>query len=71
LISRSAPTSGERRNTLRMPPRFGGSPATARPTVARRRVESGPLPASRLANERTSSRSASSPRTSNRASPRS
>src|SRR6266404_3693073 len=68
--SRSAPTSGERRNAARMPPFFGGSPPIVRVTAARIRAASGSSSASRFASDRIRSRSASRPKTSNRAMPR-
>src|SRR5450759_3852949 len=48
--SRSAPTRGDRRNALRIPPFFDCSPEMVRRTVARIRAESGPSPASQLAS---------------------
>ena len=42
LRSRSAPTRGERRNAARIPPAFGGSPATACRMVRRSCPASGP-----------------------------
>jgi hypothetical protein len=57
LRSKLAPTRGERRNALRIPPFFGGSPEMAPRTVARIRAESGPSPASRFASDRIKPRS--------------
>ena len=68
--SSSAPTSGEPRSALKMPPLFGGSPETVRRTSARIRAESGLSPASRFASDRIRSRSARRARTSKRAIPR-
>src|SRR5262249_37993292 len=67
---RSAPTRGDRRNALIMPPLLGGSPEMVRRTAARIRADSGLSSASRFASDRISSRSAPSPRTSKRAIPR-
>src|ERR1017187_9964153 len=60
LRSRSAPTRGDRRNALRIPPFFGSSPEMVRRTVARRRAESGPLRATGSTRDR---RRAQEPRT--------
>ena len=68
--SRSASTSGERRNAARIPPLLGGSPAMVWLTAFRMRAASGSSSASRFASERIRSRSASRPSTSNRAMPR-
>ena len=66
----SAPTRGERRSASRMPPFLGGSPPSVRLTAERSREASGPASARRRASDRIRSRSAWSPRTSNRAIPR-
>ncbi len=67
----SAPTSGERRNARRIPPFLGASPSIERRIETRRRSDSGPSSAKRLASDRISSRSVLRPRTSKRAMPRS
>ena len=64
LRSRSAPTRGERRSALRIPPFGDGSPETVWRIAARIRAESESSPASLRASVRISSRSAPRPRTS-------
>ena len=71
LRSRSAPTRGERRNAARIPPAFGGSPATACCMVRRSCPASGPSSVNFRARDRSRLRSASSAWISNRAMPRS